>query len=146
MKSYYFLDNKGKQIGPIRVSLLKSHGVIASTYVWTEGMTAWMKASEVPELRTMFPIISPLPSPPSPPLYKAVPTSTDDVQCPKCKSYLTSKQIGKITFRYILIIGAGVIGSILTPVVGFLASREVYQATANWDNWYCISCKRSFRK
>lgn len=142
MKSYFYIDNSGKQNGPIPASLLKQHGCCL-TYVWAEGMSSWTEASKVPELRTIFPVMSP---PPAPPLYQAVPTDTNSVQCSYCKSYLTYKQTGKIAFRYILIIGAGLVGLLLTPIVAFLASRAVYQATEYWENWECISCKKSFWK
>lgn len=142
MKSYYYIDCNGKQNGPIPASLLKSHGVDASTYVWTEGMSGWTEASNVPELRTIFPVISPQPTPPR---YQATPTSTHKMQCPYCKSYLTSKLTGRTILRWGCVFGAATIGMMLTPVGAVIAGTQVQKATENWDNWECLSCMKSFR-
>ena len=143
MKLYFYIDNNGIKRGPIQASLLKKHGVGASTYVWSEGMSYWAEAAKVPELRAMFPIVPP---PPTPPIYHSSPTSTNNVQCPYCKSYSTSKLYGKNCFRYVFVFGAALIGMLLTPIGSFILGRAAYDNTADWNNWECNSCKKEFKR
>ncbi len=65
---YFFLDENGKQQGPVEKTQLISNGVEGSTLVWSSGMPGWSKASEVDELKMLFaaapaPAPSPTPSP-----------------------------------------------------------------------------------
>lgn len=63
---YFFLDENGKQQGPVEKTQLISNGVKGSTLVWSAGMSGWTKASEVNELKMLFaaaPVPSPSPSP-----------------------------------------------------------------------------------
>ena len=51
---YFFLDENGKQKGPVEKTQLISHGVKGSTLIWSAGMSGWTKASEVNELKMLF--------------------------------------------------------------------------------------------
>lgn len=143
MKLYYYINERGKRLGPIPVSELKQHGVTASTYVWCEGMTAWTKVSDIPELKKLFTYVPPTPPPPE---YYATPTSISSEQCPCCKSYNTTKLTGKIFFRYVLVIGAAIIGVVLTPVGSVILGSTALKMTESWDNWKCNSCNNSFKR
>lgn len=60
-KFYYYIDNQGKQCGPVEKERLASLGVTGDTYVWAEGMADWKHASEVSDVSYL------LPTPPSAP-------------------------------------------------------------------------------
>ena len=61
MKTYYY-EQAGQQAGPITVDLLLSHGVEASTLVWSEDMSDWAPAASLAELAPLFqPVPPPLP-------------------------------------------------------------------------------------
>jgi TM2 domain-containing membrane protein YozV len=51
----YYLAEGGAQRGPFQVDQLPAQGLRPDTLVWAEGMTQWVRADEVPALRTMFP-------------------------------------------------------------------------------------------
>lgn len=55
----YYLHVDGKQEGPFPLAALQekiaSGSVSAATPVWREGLPQWVTASDVPELRSMFP-------------------------------------------------------------------------------------------
>ena len=146
---YFYIDKQGKQKGPIPASSLIHNGVDASTYVWREGLSTWKKASEVPELKKLFPIMSPPilgPSDPAPPPYYSTHTSGHSIKCPYCGSYNTNKMYGKIIIRYIFVIGAGIVGSLLLAVGSVILGNGAYRATENWDNWKCDSCGKTFKR
>lgn len=63
---YFFLDENGKQQGPVEKTQLISNGVKGSTLVWSAGMSGWTKAIEVNELKMLFaaaPAPAPVPTP-----------------------------------------------------------------------------------
>lgn len=67
---WYYIGHYG-QLGPLtreQVDELISGGVIAKdTYVWTNGMSEWMAAERVPELRSAFALTDSFVMPPPPP-------------------------------------------------------------------------------
>ena len=52
--SYYMLDSNNQNVGPFTADELLRHGLTSNTYVWTEGMSEWTYASNVPELSSML--------------------------------------------------------------------------------------------
>ena len=70
MKHYFYVGSDGQQKGPIPADSLKAYGITPDTLVWCDGMTNWVKASDVAELAPLFAV------PPTPPV---PPTSTTPV-------------------------------------------------------------------
>lgn len=70
---WFYIGHYG-QLGPLtrdQIDELISGGVIAKdTYVWRTGMSDWLHADHVPELRTEFAIADPFTMPPPPPSSK----------------------------------------------------------------------------
>jgi membrane protease subunit (stomatin/prohibitin family) len=66
----YFLGVNGQQVGPVAVADLPariaSGELTPDTLVWREGMAAWTRAGDVPEVNAAFPA-SPPPLPPAAP-------------------------------------------------------------------------------
>lgn len=50
----YWINHNGVQTGPVDVETLKQMGLTSDAYVWCEGMTDWVKISQVPELQGMY--------------------------------------------------------------------------------------------
>ncbi|MDO4929800.1 MAG: GYF domain-containing protein [Bacteroidales bacterium] len=97
--SYYFVNTENKQEGPFLPEELTAHGVNANSFVWREGLTEWVKASDLPELEPYLnsgsssgPAV-----PPIPPAAKAQ-TVEDAPVCdvPKPKSYMVSAIVGMV--------------------------------------------------
>lgn len=91
MKKYYYVSNEGKQCGPISVSEFKEKGITEKTYVWCEGMTQWMKANDIDELKDFFRLSSIPPIPPVPPVFnqpQTIETSTQQEKPQKPENYL----------------------------------------------------------
>ena len=53
MASYFIVENN-KQSGPYSIDQLSSMGITSDTMVWTDGMTNWRTAGEVPELQSVL--------------------------------------------------------------------------------------------
>ena len=79
MKDYFYIDTQNQQHGPIAEDKLLSVGIKRHTLVWCQGMTDWLPAETVPELRARFdeaeqqaaqPEPQPQPSPNEPPPYQ----------------------------------------------------------------------------
>ncbi len=62
MREYYIFDGQAKR-GPFDLEQLKSKILSKETPVWYEGLTAWMMAGNVDELKEYF---APKPTPPPP--------------------------------------------------------------------------------
>jgi len=54
LKSWFYLDAQRAQVGPIQLHALqelwKNQAIMASTYVWCEGMENWKKIADLPDL------------------------------------------------------------------------------------------------
>ena len=50
----YWVHISGVQRGPMQLEELIGLGITAETYVWREGLAAWVQAREVPELAGFF--------------------------------------------------------------------------------------------
>ena len=60
----YYLAKNGQQTGPFSVDQLLQNGLTADSLVFAQGMAAWTKASDVPELAAMLaPAAAPAPQP-----------------------------------------------------------------------------------
>ena len=71
MAQYYLVQN-GQKAGPFTVEQLLQNGLNPDSLVFTQGMTAWTKAAEVPELvAALAPAPAPAPAPAAQPQYQA---------------------------------------------------------------------------
>lgn len=64
----YYLAIQGRQQGPFDKDQLRTQGVRADTLVWTEGMSEWQRADQVPELSDIL-VGQPTPALPHAPGY-----------------------------------------------------------------------------
>jgi TM2 domain-containing membrane protein YozV len=62
----YYLAEGGAQRGPFAVDQLPAQGLRPDTLVWTEGMSQWLRADQVPAIRTMLPGAAAQPAPAEP--------------------------------------------------------------------------------
>lgn len=53
MRQYYIL-RAGQKVGPLDINALSSQGITGQSLVWTEGMSDWVPAGSVEELRPLF--------------------------------------------------------------------------------------------
>jgi membrane protease subunit (stomatin/prohibitin family) len=65
--SSYFIGHNGQQTGPFDLTALKEKAMVGhltrQTLIWRQGLSAWQRAEEVPELRDLF-ATTPPPLPP----------------------------------------------------------------------------------
>ncbi|WP_176132838.1 DUF4339 domain-containing protein [Hymenobacter sp. CRA2] len=73
MKLFYYVQ-EGRACGPATTKELQRLGITPGTLVWAEGMTNWVPAGALPELRIVFLALSPAVSP-SPVLAVPAPAS-----------------------------------------------------------------------
>lgn len=59
MNRYYFIDQNGRQTGPVEANELPKYGVKRNTMVWCQGMADWQPVFAVAELVPFFPPVSP---------------------------------------------------------------------------------------
>ncbi len=50
----YWINHNGVQSGPVDLDTLKGMGLTSAAYVWHEGLTDWVKITQLPELQGMF--------------------------------------------------------------------------------------------
>lgn len=53
-QTFYYMLVNGQQLGPIGENELLANGLTPLTMVWRDGMAAWQRASEIPELALLF--------------------------------------------------------------------------------------------
>ena len=58
MKKYYYVKD-GKQIGPLSKEEIISEGISMNTLVWCEGMTSWVRASELEDFKGTNQVLPP---------------------------------------------------------------------------------------
>lgn len=54
MKEYYYIDNSGAQVGPLSYENLKACNIGPKTPVWHAGLSEWVSAENVEELKEWF--------------------------------------------------------------------------------------------
>lgn len=52
----YWINHNGVQSGPMDLDGLKEMGLTSSAYVWHEGLTDWVKITQLPELQGLYDI------------------------------------------------------------------------------------------
>lgn len=66
----YWINHNGVQSGPVELDELKKLGLTSSAYVWHEGMSDWVKITQLPELQGYYDL----------PAEPAEPLQADDVK------------------------------------------------------------------
>lgn len=104
----YYLAQNGQKAGPFSVEQLLQNGLNPNSLVFTQGMTAWTKASEVPELAAALapaPAPTPAPAPAAQPQYQAPqpqyqapqPQYQQPYQQPAMGNYVATPQMDFVT-------------------------------------------------
>ena len=50
----YWINHNGVQSGPVDLDGLKEMGLTSSAYIWHEGMSDWVKITQLPELKEYY--------------------------------------------------------------------------------------------
>jgi len=53
----YWINHNGVQSGPVDLDGLKELGLTSAAYVWHEGLTDWVKITQLPELQGMYQMV-----------------------------------------------------------------------------------------
>jgi hypothetical protein len=53
----YWINHNGVQSGPVDLDALKEMGLTSSAYVWHEGLTDWVKITQLPELQGLYEMV-----------------------------------------------------------------------------------------
>ena len=53
----YWINHNGVQSGPVDLEALKDMGLTSSAYVWHEGLTDWVKITQLPELQGLYQMV-----------------------------------------------------------------------------------------
>lgn len=72
----YWINHNGVQSGPVELDDLKKLGLTSSAYVWYEGLSDWVKITEVADLKDYYD----LPAETAETLETAEPMTADDAQ------------------------------------------------------------------
>lgn len=78
MKNYYYINSVGKQVGPITIEEFSKIEITNETKVWSEGMTEWTNAGNIPDFKPY--ITGTTQVPPTPPIPPIPPTQIE--KCP----------------------------------------------------------------
>src|ERR1044071_5049848 len=115
MRTYYIHEN-GQQVGPFTIQELKSKSINSQTPVWTDGMSQWLEAGNIEELKAI--VIK------TPPLYKeqVFPTSSTEGFSSAFKEAFEEKSPNKA--KTMVLVG------ILLLII-LIASFIIYQNSSN---------------
>ncbi len=53
----YWINHNGVQSGPVDLDGLKDLGLTSAAYVWHEGLSDWVKITQLPELQGMYELV-----------------------------------------------------------------------------------------
>ena len=59
----YWINHNGVQSGPVDVDGIKEMGLTSAAYVWHEGLSDWVKITQLPELQGMYEMLEPVAEP-----------------------------------------------------------------------------------
>ena len=54
----YWINHNGVQSGPVDLDGLKEMGLTSAAYVWHEGLSDWVKITQLPELQGMYQMVA----------------------------------------------------------------------------------------
>ena len=54
----YWINHNGVQSGPVDLDGLKEMGLTSAAYVWHEGLSDWVKITQLPELQGMYEMVA----------------------------------------------------------------------------------------
>ena len=54
----YWINHNGVQSGPVDLEGLKELGLTSAAYVWHEGLSDWVKITQLPELQGMYEMLA----------------------------------------------------------------------------------------
>ena len=54
----YWINHNGVQSGPVDLEGLKEMGLTSAAYVWHEGLSDWVKITQLPELQGMYEMVA----------------------------------------------------------------------------------------
>jgi len=60
----YFLSENGQHVGPFSIDELQSKNISNTELIWAEGMADWQQAGTIDELKSIFAVTPPPPTPP----------------------------------------------------------------------------------
>lgn len=126
---HYYLWIEGVKKGPLAFDELIDKGLCADTLVWREGLTDWVKASELDELAELLARI-----PPSPPPYSVSPE--EPIQRPDCpKTWL----VESILATCLCCLPFGIVGIVYAAKVDSAYALGQYEAAVKYSklarNW-----------
>jgi GYF domain 2 len=105
----YFLHDGQNQLGPFSPEELKGKNITSETFVWKEGMSDWVKANEIEELRVL--LIN------TPPPFKAATVSKPSLPIAERQNqsgaFNTGSWIGRNWRKLSLVIIIGIVAIIL---------------------------------
>lgn len=98
MNRYFYIDSEGKQKGMFTPEELKSENIKKETLVWTQGMSEWTRAADIPELSLLFEESRDFysPQPVTPPAVRPGYGSAPSPQQPMPKSWLIESILATI--------------------------------------------------
>ncbi|MFY9171888.1 MAG: DUF4339 domain-containing protein, partial [Petrimonas mucosa] len=98
MNRYFYIDSEGKQKGTFTPEELKSENIKKETLVWTQGMSEWTRAADIPELSLLFEESRDFysPQPVTPPAVRPGYGSAPSPQQPMPKSWLIESILATI--------------------------------------------------
>ena len=53
----YWINHNGVQSGPVDIDDLKAMGLTSAAYVWHEGLSDWVKITQLPELQGLYDMV-----------------------------------------------------------------------------------------
>lgn len=53
----YWINHNGVQSGPVDIEGLKAMGLTSAAYVWHEGLSDWVKITQLPELQGLYDMV-----------------------------------------------------------------------------------------
>ena len=120
----YYLVKDGQRIGPLAIDQLTQYGLTPETLVWTDGMTDWVQASQIPEVAAL---LAPKPAPaPAPAPQPAPATAPQPVQQPQPQYQAPQPQYQQPQPQYQQPYQQAAMGNyVATPQLGFMDAVKI---------------------
>ena len=120
----YYLVKDGQRVGPLAIDQLTQYGLTPETLVWTDGMTDWVQASQIPEVAAL---LAPKPAPaPAPAPQPAPAPAPQPVQQPQPQYQAPQPQYQQPQPQYQQPYQQAAMGNyVATPQLGFMDAVKI---------------------